>query len=50
MFFYGSLKVGAADARVDRGLFEANVLEHVWDLTLLRCDQVFGSLGQKLRE
>lgn len=33
------------DASVDGGLFEVNVLEHVWDPVLCRRYQVFGGLG-----
>ena len=28
---------------ISRGLFKANILECVWDLAFLRCDQVFGA-------
>lgn len=35
-------KVRGYDASVTQGLFEADVLEHVWDLDL-RCHQVFGA-------
>lgn len=43
MLFYKSWKVAGVDASVGQGVFEANVLEHVWDLALLRCDQVLGA-------
>ena len=36
-------------AHVSRGLFEADVLEHVWDLALLRCYQVFGVWDESQR-
>lgn len=34
--FHKSLKLGGVEAGVDRGLLEANVLEHAWD-PVLRC-------------
>ena len=31
------IKGKGVDASVSQGLLEADVLEHVWDLTLVRC-------------
>ena len=49
MLFYKSSKVGGIDASVSRGLFEANALEHVWDLAPLRYYQVFGAQDKTQR-
>lgn len=48
MLFHESPKVVGVDASFDYGLFKTNVLEHVWDLVLLRYYEVIGVLGQKL--
>lgn len=50
MSFGQSPKVAGIDVSVNQGLFEANALEHTWDLVLLRCCQVYGGLIMKLRE
>lgn len=46
MLFSKLPRVKGIDANVSRGLFEADVLECVWDQALLRGYQMFGGLGQ----
>lgn len=41
--FQKSPRVRCIDANLSQDLFETNILEHVWDLALLRCYQMFGS-------
>ena len=39
-------EVRSPDGSISQGLFEATVLEHVWDLALVRYDQVLGALDK----
>lgn len=43
MLFHKLLQ--GTDISIGECLFKANVLEHIWNLTLLRCYLVFGALS-----